>query len=126
MEAVVQMELIPSAKEEDIQRTIYLLRYELPQWESSVKVLKKIKEYTPEQLAKLESYQNKIELVETAISTILDKEARDIIKHRYLKTDRRKDTISFFGSIMSESTIDRRIDKGLLSVANTLKDCGII
>jgi hypothetical protein len=126
MGAVEQMELFPSAKNEDVEAAIKLLEEDYRQWIASVKVLSKIKEPTPEQQEKLDAYQEKIDIVNTTINGILDEEARNIIRHRYIKSERRKNTVAHFRGIMSESTIDRRIEKGILSIANTLKDCGII
>ena len=126
MGAVEQMELIPSAREKDIEAAVHMLQVEYHQWVATVKVLNRLNELSPDQQRKLSEYEVKIEVVKTTIEAILDNEARDIIKHRYLKSGRRKNTVAQYRSIMSESTIDRRIEKGLLSVANTLKDCGII
>ncbi|MEK4113242.1 hypothetical protein MHH92_23530 [Paenibacillus sp. FSL M7-1414] len=124
---MVQMELIPSADERDIAQLVKLLTDDYHQWLASMKVLSKMPVLTPDQQAKYETYQMQVDVVQAAIDVIMDKEARDIIMHQYIKSTRRKYTVALFqGRGLSERTIDRRISKGLLSIANTLKDCGML
>ncbi|WP_433750335.1 hypothetical protein [Paenibacillus amylolyticus] len=87
----------------------------------------KVTVLTPDQHATYTAYENQVDVVNAAIDAILDKEARDIITHQYIKSTRRKHTVALFqGRGMGERTVDRRISKGLLSIANTLKDCGML
>jgi hypothetical protein len=62
-----------------------------------------------------------VQLINQAVSIILDPEVRRVIDYRFLKGQRHKDTIIHFRSIMSDRTVDRRIQDGIESVANTLK-----
>ncbi|OMF59423.1 hypothetical protein MKY66_03395 [Paenibacillus sp. FSL R5-0766] len=121
------MELIPSADDKDINRVVELLTVDYHQWLASMKVLGKVTVLTPDQHAKYTAYKIQVDVVNAAIDAILDKEARDIITHQYIKSTRRKHTVALFqGRGMSERTVDRRINKGLLSISNTLKDCGML
>lgn len=127
MGAVVQLELMPSADERDIDRVVQLLMVDYHQWIASMKVLSKVAVMTPDQQDKYTAYEIQVDVVKTAIDSIMDKEARDIITHQYIKSTRRKHTVALFqGRGLSERTVDRRISKGLLSIANTLKDCGML
>lgn len=124
---MIQMELIPSANDRDIDRVVELLTFDYPQWKATLKVLNNLEGVTAEQASKQASYSIQISAVETAINAIMDKEARDIINHKYVKATRRKYTVARFRNEgLSESTVDRRIKKGLKSIANTLKDCGML
>lgn len=127
MGAVVQLELMPSADEKDIDQVVKLLTEDYHQWLASMKVLSRMAVLTPEQQVKYATYEMQVDVVKTAIDAIMDKEAREIITHQYIKSTRRKYTVALFqGRGMSERTVDRRISKGLLSIANTLKDCGML
>ncbi|MET3831012.1 DNA-directed RNA polymerase specialized sigma subunit [Paenibacillus sp. DS2363] len=124
---MVQMELIPSADDKDINRVVDLLTVDYHQWRATLKVLDKLEGLTAEQASKQAAYSIQVSAVETAINAILDKEARDIIQHKYVNSTRRKYTVARFRNEgLSESTVDRRIKKGLKSIANTLKDCGML
>jgi hypothetical protein len=59
--------------------------------------------------------------IEKAAALIIDEDVRRLIEYRYLKGFKRKETIFRFLSIMSESTIDRNLEKGIESIASTLK-----
>lgn len=123
----IQLELIPSADERDIDRVVELLMYDYPQWKATLMVLNNMEGLTADQASKQAAYSIQISAVETAINAIMDKEARDIINHKYVKAARRKYTVARFRNEgLSESTVDRRIKKGLKSIANTLKDCGML
>ncbi|SLJ92740.1 MULTISPECIES: hypothetical protein [unclassified Paenibacillus] len=126
MDAVEQLELFPSATDKDAEATIKLLREDYPQWKASKSVFETMRVLTPEQKGKYDAYNEKISVVDMAIRTIKDDEARRIIEHRFIKGGKWKHTVINFRSVMSERTVDRRITEGIRCVANTLKDCGII
>lgn len=62
--------------------------------------------------------------LERAQRLIKDEEARKAVDYRYIQGYSRKETILFFRRALSDSTIKRKIDEGLESVANTLKLIG--
>ncbi|WP_410770996.1 hypothetical protein [Fontibacillus sp. BL9] len=55
---------------------------------------------------------------------ILDFEEKRAIDYRYIQGYSRKETLLFFRHSMSDSTIRRKIDDGVVSIANTLKLIG--
>ncbi|WP_025682621.1 hypothetical protein [Paenibacillus maysiensis] len=59
-----------------------------------------------------------------AHSLIKDDDARKAVEYRYIQGYSRKETILFFRRSLSDSTIKRKIDEGIESVANTLKLIG--
>lgn len=59
-----------------------------------------------------------------AHSLIKDDDARKAVEYRYIQGYSRKETILFFRRSLSDSTIKRKIDEGMESVANTLKLIG--
>lgn len=65
--------------------------------------------------------RKKIE-IERAVNLILDNEAREIVKYRYLDGHKNAVTIHHFVRAFGrdERTIARRLEDGIISVANTL------
>lgn len=59
--------------------------------------------------------------INAAANLIPDPEVKKIVLHRYFESQNRKETVARFRAIMGESTIDRRIDKGLEHIAKCLK-----
>ncbi|MFC4305775.1 hypothetical protein [Cohnella boryungensis] len=62
--------------------------------------------------------------LQRAAVLIHDEEARKAIEFRYLKGYSFTETVLFFRSSMSDSTIQRRLTEGTESIANTLKLLG--
>lgn len=63
--------------------------------------------------------------IERSIALILDEDVRKIIEYRYVRGNSHKVTIGHYtGAGWSERTIDRKIEEGLESIANTLVFCG--
>ncbi|WP_157091316.1 hypothetical protein [Paenibacillus antarcticus] len=120
-----QLELFPKATESDIELAIQFL-IEYPEMMAALKAMDRIGELSPSQKLLYASYKDKVETINIAVSSIIDEEVKDIIQHRYFKVSRRKYTVMRFQGKMSESTIDRRIEKGLITITNTLKVAGII
>ncbi|MNI35393.1 hypothetical protein D3C73_894160 [compost metagenome] len=69
----------------------------------------------------LEEAKSHVGALERATALIIDPDVRRIIDHRYLKGNRHKSVVMYFRSIMSESTIDRKIEEGIGSIASSLK-----
>ncbi|WP_438448185.1 hypothetical protein [Gorillibacterium sp. sgz5001074] len=75
---------------------------------------------TPKQRESLDKYKPLVEGVEKAVSLIQDDDVKRIIDRRYIKGSRWKDTVMYFSSY-HESTVVRKLNKGIGSVAETLK-----
>jgi ribosomal protein S13 len=73
----------------------------------------------------IEAYKNYTSLIERAVGLIMDDEIRRIIELRYIKGERHKVTVLLFGSIMHPTTVDRKLNRGIECVANTLKLWGL-
>ncbi|KTD88218.1 hypothetical protein [Paenibacillus etheri] len=71
-----------------------------------------------------EQYQLYTGVIRRATALIQDKEARDAIQHRYIEGHSFKETVMFFRHGMSDSTIRRKLNEGIDSIANTLKLMG--
>ena len=69
-------------------------------------------------------YQFYTHQLERAHRLIKDEEARQAVEYRYIQGYSRKETILFFRRSLSDSTIKRKIDEGIESMANTLKLMG--
>lgn len=118
-----QLDLFPRATQKDIQRAKMLLA-NYRRMKATVEALERLRNLTPKQQLAYDRYQTNIQLLEQAVSLILDQEVKRVIDYRFLKGQRHKDTIIHFRSIMSDRTVDRRIQDGIISVANTLKLIG--
>ncbi len=70
-------------------------------------------------------YQFYTHQLERAHRLIKDEEARQAVEYRYIQGYSRKETILFFRRSLSDSTIKRKIDEGIISIANSLKLLGI-
>ncbi len=121
----VQGELYPSVNNTDKQITRGLLS-DYTKKKQSVAALANKQTLTVQQK---QIYQRDKELVENitlAFELIQDEEVKRIIEHRFFKSRRHKNTSIHFRNIMGERTIERRIDKGIESIADSLKLWGII
>ena len=77
----------------------------------------------------MKDYQKKreeVENIELAFNLIQDPEIKRIIEHRFFKLRRYKETINFYRGRMSDSTVDRYIDKGVETIADSLKLWGFL
>ncbi|ASS66389.1 MULTISPECIES: hypothetical protein [unclassified Paenibacillus] len=59
--------------------------------------------------------------VEQAVNLILDDEVRRILEMRYIRGNPHKITILHFSGSMATSTVNRKLAKGIESIANSLK-----
>lgn len=148
-----QGELFPSANESEIQRTKFLLgkykemmmlmqdferfEQELKQVAIDGEVARRIDQtdlhadktanatiLIEKQRWVYKRYQFYTHQLERAQRLIKDEEARKAVEYRYIQGYSRKETILFFRRSLSDSTIKRKIDEGVESVANTLKLIG--
>lgn len=60
-------------------------------------------------------------MLHRAFRTIDDDEIKKAVDYRYIQGYTRKETILFFRRGLSNSTIDRRIEDGIIAIADTLK-----
>ncbi|MDT8980004.1 hypothetical protein RQP50_27620 [Paenibacillus sp. chi10] len=60
-------------------------------------------------------------MLQRAYRTIIDEEVKKAVDYRYIQGYTRKETILFFRRGLSSSTIDRRIEDGVIAIADTLK-----
>ncbi|MCY7484313.1 hypothetical protein [Paenibacillus alvei] len=68
-----------------------------------------------------EQYKFRTSMLQRAFNTITDPEIKKGIDFRYIQGYTRKETILFFPRGLSNSTIDRRIEDGIIAIADTLK-----
>lgn len=124
MEAAIQMELFPNASNQDIQFAKSLL-YRYTRMRGTILQLTMKEHLTEKEHEVLTEYQKKAECIEMAISLIVDDNVRRVMEFRFIKGNTRWGTIKRFSSVTDRS-IDRRIVKGVQSVAETLKLIGYI
>ncbi len=121
------MEIFPSVTDEERQAVKELLR-EYPRIKLGVSRLEKQieagEEITAAEQETLNSHGKLIKDIDDAIALIIDEEVRQIIIDRYFKSRRHKYTVLKFRANMGERTIDRRIDKGIETIAESLKMWG--
>lgn len=124
MEVVIQMELFPSASEQDLKiakRLVY--RYSRMRKTSDELLQKEDLTEKEKQVAK--EYKRKADAVEMAIRMITEDPVRAVMEHRFIKGFPRSGTVIRFKGITDRS-VDRRILKGIKCVAETLKLIDII
>lgn len=148
-----QVELFPQANLEEIQRTKFLLsKYSnmISLMQDFEKFEKELKQTTIDgEMARridqvelhadktanatiliekqrwvYQQYQFYTKQLERAQGLIQDPDARQAVKYRYIQGYSRKETLLFFRHSMSDSTIKRKLDEGVESMANTLKLMG--
>lgn len=64
--------------------------------------------------------------IERAVDMIVDDEVKQVVTCRYIRGFSYSETMSFMGWGIKSATLDRRLKKGVSSVANTLKMWGVI
>lgn len=148
-----QDELFPTASEQEIQRTKFLLKkYKemtmlMQDFENYEEELKQtaVDGETARRIDKEDLHADKTAnatiLIEKqrwvyqqyrfythqlrrAWALILDVDEKRAVEYRYIQGYSRKETLLFFRRSMSDSTILRKIDDGAVSMANTLKLMG--
>ncbi|MBJ6362118.1 hypothetical protein ACFOQM_12530 [Paenibacillus sp. GCM10012307] len=116
----VQTELFPKATKEDIQKTkSKLSRYRRMKLVTQELERIGIDNLAPKQTNVYNAYQEEIALIDIAVRIIENEKIRKMIELRYIQGERHKVLVMQNWSI-HPSTVDRRINKGLESVANSL------
>ncbi|WP_025684555.1 hypothetical protein [Paenibacillus maysiensis] len=119
-----QVSLFPKANKSDIQLARSLLnRY--TRMRKTVDSLSARNAIGGKERLVMEEYKRKTEAVEMAVSLIMDDNVRRVIEFRFIRGNTRWGTVKRFESITDRS-VDRRIVRGIESVAETLKLVGII
>lgn len=118
------MELFPSASKTDMQAARSLLkRYD--RMRRSADILNRKQELTEKERDVLNDWRQKSEAVEMAVKMIMEDEVRAVMEFRFIRGNTRWGTVGRFPEI-TERSVDRRIVRGVESVAETLKLLGII
>jgi hypothetical protein len=117
----LQLDLFPEATTDEIKQTKTLLaRYR--RMKSIVIELERsgVENLAPKQKKAYNAYLKTTQDIERAVRLILDDEVRRIIEIRYIKGERHKVTVLYFGN-MHPATVARKLNEGIISVANSLK-----
>ncbi|HEY2493257.1 MAG TPA: hypothetical protein VGI33_10135 [Paenibacillus sp.] len=117
--------LISSISVSDKQTTRVLLK-DYPKMCQMLMGLSHKPELTPQEQQVNKQYKQLVDSLLLAHSLILDEEVKRIIEHRYFKNRSYVLTSIQFRNVMSERTIDRRIEKGVAIMTESLKLWGVI
>lgn len=121
----MQMELFPSAVSEDFKQTKkHLEDYRLMQ--RHLKVYSQKPNLSPKEQELLDKAKRLLPEIDTAFELIMDDEVYKILTHRYKTAGKHKDTVARYMSSTSIPTINRRIDAGIQTIANSLKIAGVL
>lgn len=117
-----QIELFPRASAAEIEKAKELL----DEYEQSIRLRSVLEEESIEELSETEraSYRKvvaKIKRIERAVKLILDEEVRGIIEFRYINGNTYTTTVHHYTKMMDDRTVDRKLNKGIESVAESLK-----
>lgn len=114
-----QLELYDKATPEDIKRAKSLLsRYKRNK--SMIAEFEKIETLAPKQQRVYNRCVKETTDIERAVRLILDEEIRKTIEMRYIQGIRRK-LVDIHFRPLYPSTVGRRLNEGIVSVANSLK-----
>ncbi|MDQ6418687.1 hypothetical protein RB620_04470 [Paenibacillus sp. LHD-117] len=115
----LQLDFFEEATSEEIERAKSLLkRYR--RHKDLLAELERMGNLSDKQQAAYNLYLRMNQAIERSVRLIIDVEIRETIKMRFIDGVRRKEVVWHFRS-MDPSTVDRRINKGIISVANSLK-----
>lgn len=124
MGAVKQLELFPTANKSDIQAARSLLnRY--TRMHRAAGILNSRTVLTEKEQLVLAEYSQKADAVEMAVKMIMDDDVRRVMEFRFIRGNTRWGTVKRFCDITDRS-VDRRITRGVESVAETLKLFGVL
>lgn len=150
----LQLELFPKADPGDFDKTLEWLK-DYREWELSVRDFEELmgdfqstaieksasrlssEEYysnktanavilTEQQHLVYQEYKRRLFNLDRARRLILDADAQLAVYYRYIKGYSYKESFLFFSKKMSERTFDRHLAKGIESMANTLKQEGVL
>jgi hypothetical protein len=115
-----QVELFPVATAEEIRAAKSLLK----RYRRMQSVVDDIERYgldglAPKAIALYNAYKLKLQRTDRAIRLIQDDEIRRMIEFRFIKGQSYSVTVGRFG-LWHRSTVDRKINRGIEAVANTL------
>lgn len=119
MEAVIQMELFPSATKEEIKYVRQQLK-KYPEMRRKIAVIEQREILNDIDRKVLEKLRRKTEAIETAIECILDDEIREIMQYRFIQQHERWAAISKWNRFTDRS-LDRKVQEGVECIAETLK-----
>lgn len=120
MVVISVLELFPEATEKEIRDTKYLLS-SYRRFKRLVQELESLTERSAVQQDKYRQLKKLTEDIERAVRLIQDNEVRKIIEMRYIRGERHKIIVLHFNT-MHPATVDRKLNEGIRTVANTLKD----
>ncbi|RXZ84599.1 hypothetical protein EBB07_00865 [Paenibacillaceae bacterium] len=118
---MTQLDLFPRATAADIKQAKRLLcRY--AKYTANVNELERrgVLSLSSKQLDSYHFYKNTVDNLDSAVRTIIDKEIQEIVKYRYMDGQSYTATIAHFSSKMDDRTVDRKLNKGIAAVADTL------
>ncbi|WP_017814442.1 hypothetical protein [Paenibacillus shenyangensis] len=121
---VEQLQWLPEATEEEFQAAKSLLR-RYRYMSRAAAGLKDLEDLTIKQQCKLREYSDKTANIELAVALILDQGVQEITEFVFLKGNDRQAALNKL-RFLTERSVDRKIRRGVISVANTLKDWEII
>jgi len=121
LDSFEQLELFPSATRSEVDQTKELLE----EYEQCL-LLRDTFEEDLQDLdeSELESYKEcvrKIKKIKRAAKSILDPTIREIIDYRYIQCNTYTSTVYHFASKMDDRTVERKMIKGIETIAEILK-----
>ncbi|BBI32472.1 hypothetical protein [Cohnella abietis] len=115
----MQLEFYEEATAEEVKQAKSLLtRYR--RHKDLIAELEKINDLAPKQKKAYNAFLAANQAVERAVRLVVDQEIKKAIHMRYIDGFRRKDVVTHY-RFLDPSTVDRRINRGIESVANSLK-----
>ncbi|MFJ2042223.1 hypothetical protein ACIOBL_01395 [Paenibacillus taichungensis] len=124
MGAISQMELFPKATKSDYESARSMLNRYIRMRKTAEALNERCNLTEKEQQVKTE-YQQKADAVEMAVNLIMDDGVKKVMQYRFIRGLPRWGTVNKFHNITDRS-VDRRIVRGVESVAETLKLIGMI
>lgn len=115
----LQLEFYEEATIEEVKQAKSLLtRYR--RHKDLIAELEKIENLAPKQNRAYNAYLRANQAIERSVRLIVDSEIKRAIQMRYIEGIRRKDVVIHY-RFLDPSTVDRRVNRGIESVANSLK-----
>lgn len=118
------MKMFPSATKTEIEETRRILKHYV-RIRQTTKALQEKEALTEKEHQVLTDYKKKADAVEMAINLIQDEGVKKVMDFRFIRGNSRWGTVKRFESITDRS-VDRRIVRGVESVAEILKLIEII
>lgn len=121
---VEQLQWLPEANQDEYLAAKSLLR-RYKYMNRAISGMKQMDTLTIKQQCKLKEYSDKTANINLAVGLIIDPDVREMAEYVFLQGNNRQSAVNKL-RWNSERTTDRRIRRGVISVANTLKDWGIL